>query len=475
MFRIFVSAALLLGWSLWAVNGQNCAEDRIRKCIAVAEPMLKDPHLIFPDNMNDINNVCRTWSNFVDCIKRYIDKCFSKVRKDQFNSAVEPPINSVHQMCSKSSYQAEYLQYASCIKATVIEPEHCGSHYSFLVSEVSRESVRKPNLCCAYHNFRSCVILKTRMRCDGNKVEGVAARFSRQVLDKAFHFLQDQCASHIPDTGKCSSMIPHGMRSWVSTTAKAATAASGRLGEARSVTATRGQSRQQQQDVYRAKASDFYDSVTSGAVQSSAREVHASTMPHATMYPYKSYGPSKARSTTSLEPQSSVTTTPRQASSTASRSVVWPSGADRRDPDASSSKQRDNDLRYSSLAENSMSGASSTVRSPGFARGISWSSAAPTTSKTTSTTSTTTTTTPTSRSVLMASTSEIPDWATNTWFTLRYDPTTEEVYPAAGSFGGNNIDEPNQQGLSRKSHAGRVSAAAHCILLVLPLTCIQLY
>uniref|UniRef100_A0ABD2XLD0 Uncharacterized protein n=1 Tax=Trichogramma kaykai TaxID=54128 RepID=A0ABD2XLD0_9HYME len=461
MFRIFVSAALLLGWSLWAVNGQSCAEDRIRKCIAVAEPMLKDPHLIFPDNMNDIDNVCRTWSNFVDCVKRYIDKCFSKVRKDQFNSAVEPPINSVHQMCSKSSYQAEYLQYASCIKATVIEPEHCGSHYSFLVSEVSRESVRKPNLCCAYHNFRSCVILKTRMRCDGNKVEGVAARFSRQVLDKAFHFLQDQCASHIPDTGKCSSMIPHGMRSWVSTTAKAATAAaSGRLGEARSVTAARGQSRQQQQqqqqqqqDVYRAKASDFYDSVTSGAVQSSAREVHASTMPRGTMYPYKSYGPS-------------------------SRSTIFPFLRELTINDQSSLRR--SPKHDESGASVVVSGASSTVRSPGFARGISWSSAAPTTYKTTSsttstTTTTTTTTTPTSRSVLVASTSEIPDWATNTWFTLRYDPTTEEVYPAAGSFGGNNIDEPNQQGLSRKSQAGRVSGAVHCILLVLPLTCIQLY
>jgi hypothetical protein len=43
--------------------------------------------------------------------------------------------------------RTEYLQYAGCIKATVIEAEHCGGHYSTLVAEVSQENVRKANLC----------------------------------------------------------------------------------------------------------------------------------------------------------------------------------------------------------------------------------------------------------------------------------------------------------------------------------------
>ena len=51
----------------------------------------------------------RTWTDFVDCIHRYIDKCFNKVRKVQFQAAVEPPIATVHQMCSVSSYQSGKL------------------------------------------------------------------------------------------------------------------------------------------------------------------------------------------------------------------------------------------------------------------------------------------------------------------------------------------------------------------------------
>ena len=54
-FFFMVGVGILIG----VASGQNCADDKVRKCISIAEPMLKDPHLIFPDNMNDINNVCR--------------------------------------------------------------------------------------------------------------------------------------------------------------------------------------------------------------------------------------------------------------------------------------------------------------------------------------------------------------------------------------------------------------------------------
>ncbi|OXU24107.1 hypothetical protein TSAR_010678, partial [Trichomalopsis sarcophagae] len=138
------------GLALGLASGQICSGDKIRKCVAVGEPMMKDPNQIFPDNLNDINIVCRKWSNFVDCIRRYIDKCLSKLGKEQFNSAVEPPISSVHHMCSDPAYQAEYLQYAGCMKSTVIEAEHCGGQYSVLLEEVSQEPSRKPNLCCKW-------------------------------------------------------------------------------------------------------------------------------------------------------------------------------------------------------------------------------------------------------------------------------------------------------------------------------------
>ncbi|CAG5081052.1 Protein of unknown function [Cotesia congregata] len=149
MYSQLVLFALILVSGASVISSYGCGREDHQKCITLADPLLKDPHLIFPDNMEDIDLVCRSWAGFVDCIKRYIDRCFSKQRRDQFNAAVEAPISSVHQMCSVSTYQAEYLQHASCLKATVTEPQHCGNEYSALVNEVSRGEMARANLCCS--------------------------------------------------------------------------------------------------------------------------------------------------------------------------------------------------------------------------------------------------------------------------------------------------------------------------------------
>ena len=47
----------------------------------------------------------RKWSQFVDCVKRYTDRCFTESRRQEFNKAVESPVDSVHQMCTVTKYQ----------------------------------------------------------------------------------------------------------------------------------------------------------------------------------------------------------------------------------------------------------------------------------------------------------------------------------------------------------------------------------
>ncbi|XP_031783808.1 uncharacterized protein LOC100679652 [Nasonia vitripennis] len=351
MCRIWISGALCLGLALGLASGQICSGDKIRKCIAVGEPMMKDPNQIFPDNLNDINSVCRKWSNFVDCIRRYIDKCLSKLGKEQFNSAVEPPISSVHHMCSDPAYQAEYLQYAGCMKSTVVEAEHCGGQYSVLLGEVSREPSRKPNLCCAYHSLRSCVISKTRLRCDANRPDGSAAKFARQVLDKALRISQEQCLNYTHEPGRCSAMTR-----------------SSRLGEGRSV----------------------------------SLELLGTLANNTTLLPRLS----------SVRTQLGSSQQPSE-----DRRAAKPEATHR-----------------APIVEGSVPLAPATQRPSSYGRAISW----------------TTPTTPTTPATpATPATSEIPDWATNTWLTHGQDLTTEEIYPAAGSFGGSNVDEPNQQGLSR--------------------------
>lgn len=83
----------------------DCSKMEYDRCVRIADPLVKEAHLIFPDNLDDIDLVCRTWNKFVDCLKRYTDNCFTEQQRRQFNKAVENPIESVHQMCMIPHYQ----------------------------------------------------------------------------------------------------------------------------------------------------------------------------------------------------------------------------------------------------------------------------------------------------------------------------------------------------------------------------------
>nr|XP_023012306.1 uncharacterized protein LOC111502454 [Leptinotarsa decemlineata] len=183
----------------------DCSRIEYDKCVRIADPLVKEAHLVFPDNLNDIDQVCTTWNQFVDCLKIYTDECFTDQQRKQFNRAVESPIESVHEMCMQPSYQKEYLQYAPCIKNTIIQKIHCGQQYNLLVEQVDQgEIISKSTLCCSHDRFKQCVQRETRRLCDRGVSNGPASRFAIQIIDKALRFLQDQCLNYIPNSGDCS-------------------------------------------------------------------------------------------------------------------------------------------------------------------------------------------------------------------------------------------------------------------------------
>ncbi|KAH0998903.1 hypothetical protein HUJ04_000649 [Dendroctonus ponderosae] len=185
---------------------RDCSHNEYDRCIRIADPLIKEAHLVFPDNIGDIEQVCKIWNMFVDCLKAFTDNCFTDQERKKFNRAVESPIESIHQMCMHTSYQKEYLQYAPCIKSTIIERNYCGPHYNTLVDQAEQgEIISKSTLCCSHGRFKQCVLRETRRTCDSGKFDGRASKFASQILDKAFKFLQDQCVNYIPNSGDCIS------------------------------------------------------------------------------------------------------------------------------------------------------------------------------------------------------------------------------------------------------------------------------
>lgn len=56
----------------------------------------------------------------------------------------------------------------------------------------------KMNLIFSTHDrFKQCVMKETKRLCDRGITDGPATKFSTQIIDKAFSFLQDQCTNYM--------------------------------------------------------------------------------------------------------------------------------------------------------------------------------------------------------------------------------------------------------------------------------------
>ncbi|XP_044014400.1 uncharacterized protein LOC122856694 isoform X2 [Aphidius gifuensis] len=426
-YQIFIVNLLLLSVCISVIACEGCSKSDHQKCIALADPLLKDPHLIFPDNMRDIDMVCRTWSSFVDCIKKYIDRCFTKQRREQFNAAVEEPIASVHQMCSVSTYQSEYLQYASCLKATVTEAQHCGTQYDALVDEVSQGDMARTSLCCTHYHFRACVISETRKRCDGGQSNGAASRFSRQILDRALSFLQDQCQNYIPNSADCPNDVTENLS--ITSVAPLDDDDPGNRGVNRRPyqrTFTTESSGQNQASSYHGVGtiSTGPSPSSSSSFRNNGRSINV--LPIIYRFLEDEHDNIDTQTITNIDQL--ITTT-----------IINDSN------DIDNNKKVDNiignvieeKLEVTTVGKSIEEPVVVSHRSPSFGRGMIWSTAAP------------------------KSTKEIPAWATAG--TPVQDTVTDSWFPAAGSFGGNNIDEPNQQGLKNS----QMSLKINLIIVVL--------
>ncbi|XP_071449908.1 uncharacterized protein [Hetaerina americana] len=207
----------------------SCSPEETRHCTILAEPLLRDPDLVFPDNMADIERVCRTWRQLVGCVGSYTGRCFSQDRREAFQKGAGGALASVNALCTQSLYQKEYLGHAPCIKATLTLKDHCGMYYERMVAntEVSPHSSDKASMCCAHHMFRECVVREAKQNCDlpddelkrlttskghrwtkdtGRPVADesrTASQFAQQVLDQALSFIMDQCRQYILNSNDC--------------------------------------------------------------------------------------------------------------------------------------------------------------------------------------------------------------------------------------------------------------------------------
>ncbi|XP_027198145.2 uncharacterized protein LOC113792460 [Dermatophagoides pteronyssinus] len=145
-------------------------------------PNLNDSRLMFPTNLEHVNDMCKMWSHFVDCIRRYISHCFEENRRQLFHKSVENSIDTVHAICSSKLYQKEYLSKANCFKQISID--YCGQQYQQLVNNIANPMANDENICCTYAQFKQCVNRPLLEEC---------GRKAKNLMDHSMSFLISRC------------------------------------------------------------------------------------------------------------------------------------------------------------------------------------------------------------------------------------------------------------------------------------------
>jgi len=188
----------------WGQGGQGCPREALNRCVKMAEPLLHNIDFVFPSRAQDVAIVCRTWNDFINCVRSYTASCLvvNDQRQRQLENALAEAVITVDEMCTNLRYQADYLRHAPCIKSLATDDAKCKKQFDNLVTQVSAFSISNVQICCGHHAFRECMLAATDRYCRLPS-QGNAVQFARDMFAKALGFLLKQCHDHVPNAADC--------------------------------------------------------------------------------------------------------------------------------------------------------------------------------------------------------------------------------------------------------------------------------
>lgn len=84
----------------------SCAQE-LEKCTSAVNPLLRNIAYMFPSSEDEVKRMCGSWSKLVDCVRKYVNHCFSQQRKQYFNAAVENSIGEWAGCCLEKLWNGD--------------------------------------------------------------------------------------------------------------------------------------------------------------------------------------------------------------------------------------------------------------------------------------------------------------------------------------------------------------------------------
>lgn len=196
--NVFVTEILLTVLAVLSSADGSCKES-LYGCKRMVKPFLYDLRYMFPTSIKDVEDMCKLWSRFVDCVRTYMSECTNRLVKSKFNAAVGDTVRTVHAICSSNKYQRDYLDHAVCFKR--VAAANCGSYYRRMVEQVTNSKAEKNHICCTFSHFQQCVNDPLLHQCGKHAHELMAHSMTYLIshCGNAFYPLHYKCPKADPE------------------------------------------------------------------------------------------------------------------------------------------------------------------------------------------------------------------------------------------------------------------------------------
>ncbi|VVD00815.1 unnamed protein product [Leptidea sinapis] len=168
-------------------------------------PVLSSPDISFALTREELDKSCIELQSGIKCIYNYIEQCMDKSEQIMFRRIYAGITDVVQDLCTRGSYQDEYLRHADCVKTVRSEYETCSKNYEVTLTSLSNHQKKDQyetdgashddylrTVCCSFQEYLTCSERTVQRTCGDE-----AALFTSAFLKRmASNIIKNFCSEY---------------------------------------------------------------------------------------------------------------------------------------------------------------------------------------------------------------------------------------------------------------------------------------
>ncbi|XP_055338114.1 uncharacterized protein LOC129588111 isoform X2 [Paramacrobiotus metropolitanus] len=187
---------------------EHCHQSELTQCMEHVKPIMQNATIGFAANAEQLNTVCKLFNQGMECIDRFVAKCFQESQRILFKENMAGVEEVMKRLCTDGEYRKEYLQHADCFRSVAPQYEECGGAFRTSVGTINQNRATETQdklsqMCGALHRFLECAYGLTSQHCGENGKS--ASEFLRTYTEKAVGSLITSTCRKFPAGNKLTN------------------------------------------------------------------------------------------------------------------------------------------------------------------------------------------------------------------------------------------------------------------------------